>query len=50
MIPITDDVKRILSTMREIVREELMPIEPQFLRDGFFAVESLLKEKGGKDV
>ncbi|MCA9922163.1 MAG: acyl-CoA dehydrogenase family protein, partial [Anaerolineales bacterium] len=45
MIPLTDELKRVLSTIREIVREELIPLEPDFLHKGFYAMEPVLNEK-----
>lgn len=45
MIPISSDFQKVLGTVREIVRDELIPLEADYLRDGFSALEPRLKEK-----
>ncbi|KAA3658571.1 MAG: acyl-CoA dehydrogenase [Chloroflexi bacterium] len=45
MIPISTEMKAILGTIREIVREELLPLEAEFLHKGFLAVQPVLNEK-----
>jgi alkylation response protein AidB-like acyl-CoA dehydrogenase len=42
---ISPRLKNILSTMREFVREELIPLELDFIHRGFYAVEPLLNAK-----
>ncbi|MCP4420484.1 MAG: acyl-CoA dehydrogenase [Chloroflexi bacterium] len=42
---ISPEVKRILATMHEFVREELLPLEPAFLAEGFNATEPALQRK-----
>lgn len=41
-------LKNILSTIREFVREELIPVELELIHRGFYAVEPMLNEKRQK--
>jgi alkylation response protein AidB-like acyl-CoA dehydrogenase len=45
MFDVSPELKNILSTMRQFVREELLPLELEFISQGFYAVEPALKEK-----
>jgi acyl-CoA dehydrogenase len=45
MFDISPRLQAILSTIREFVREELIPIELEFISRGFYALEPVLKEK-----
>ncbi len=45
MIEISPKVQNILKTIREFVREELIPLELDFIKHGFNAMESKLNEK-----
>ncbi|HLY27100.1 MAG TPA: hypothetical protein VKQ72_12220 [Aggregatilineales bacterium] len=42
MFDISPRLKEILSTVREFVREELIPVELEFLSRGYYALEPLL--------
>src|SRR5215210_1350073 len=48
MFDISPRLKNILGTIREFVREELIPLELEFISRGFYAVEPALKEKRRK--
>jgi alkylation response protein AidB-like acyl-CoA dehydrogenase len=48
MFDISPRFKNILSTIREFVREELIPLELEFIRRGFYAVEPELNDKRRK--
>ena len=45
MFDISPRLQTILGTIRAFVREELIPIELEFISRGFYAVEPLLNEK-----
>ncbi|GJM42326.1 MAG: acyl-CoA dehydrogenase [Ardenticatenaceae bacterium] len=45
MFDISPELKNILATARKFVRDELIPLEPAFLANGFKALEPTLQEK-----
>lgn len=45
MFTTSPELKKILATIHEFVREELIPLEPAFLADGFNALEPTLQQK-----
>lgn len=45
MFNISPELKKILATIREFVREELIPLEPAFFAEGFNALEPTLQRK-----
>jgi acyl-CoA dehydrogenase len=45
MFDVSPEFKKILRTVRAFVREELIPLELEFISRGFYAVEPLLNEK-----
>ncbi|WP_420630411.1 acyl-CoA dehydrogenase family protein [Candidatus Leptofilum sp.] len=45
MFNISPELKKILATAREFVHEELIPLEPAYLADGFNALEPVLQQK-----
>ncbi|WP_420645819.1 acyl-CoA dehydrogenase family protein [Candidatus Leptofilum sp.] len=45
MFDISPELKKILASTREFVREELIPLEPAYLADGFNALEPTLQQK-----
>jgi acyl-CoA dehydrogenase len=48
MFDISPRFKNTLGTIREFVREELIPLELEFIRRGFYAVEPVLNDKRRK--
>lgn len=45
MFNLPPELKKILATIREFVREELIPLEPAYLAEGFIALEPTLQRK-----
>ena len=45
MFNLSPELEKILKTVRDFVHEELVPLEPAFFADGFYALEPILQEK-----
>ena len=45
---VSEEMKMVLETMRDFVRDELYPLEEEYLIDGFSSLQSTLEEKRKK--